>query len=499
MNIIKYIFILNLSVFSQILYAQSWEWAVQKGGTIGTDAGTDKWGNVYFTTTGDGPYGQYTFQTSTGAILAKHSSDGELIWANPLGNVNIMALTIDGKGNCYITGSALPFGPTTLFGTNSSKSVSQTGNGDALLAKYDSAGHIIWAITWGFNYSADIGQAITNDIEGNVYVAGLNSEETSSSTITNAFLRKYDPLGNLIWDNNTNWKGGVNPRAVTVDDRGNCWVTGALGDSAYFDNILLTPPYQKNLTTFLAKYNTAGNVTFARTLGTNMDEGNAIDIDKQNNLFITGLFSSPSNFDAFTLNSGNGGAFIIKLDTSGAVLAANCAPDSYGFDIDSDENGDLFMVGQFTGQFNFSSSTVTALSTIKPWETYVAKLNSHCIPVWLLSTTGPAQGSNGAKAVATDFAGNAFITGAFGYSTLFGQTNLNSNNGEIYIAKISNELTATDLKNFRTSLNWSIYPVPTGSELFVQVDNGNYSPVIINVANVMNQIVFQQQYIVLAP
>ncbi|MEK7263262.1 MAG: SBBP repeat-containing protein [Bacteroidota bacterium] len=114
-------------------------------------------------------------------------------------------IATDENGNCYVTGyfnsSTITFGSVMLTNTDNS------GSSDMYLVKYDSSGNVLWANCAG-GYSADYGNSIATDGNGNCYVTGYFWSPTitfGSVTLINAnsfsdmFVVKYDSNGNVVW------------------------------------------------------------------------------------------------------------------------------------------------------------------------------------------------------------------------------------------------------------------------------------------------------------
>jgi hypothetical protein len=106
-------------------------------------------------------------------FVAKYDSDGALLWARRAGGTEgdgASGIAVDGAGNSYVVGAfggAATFGPeepnqTTLF---------SAGQSDMFVAKYDSAGMLLWATRSG-GPEGDSGDGIAMDGARNVYVTG---------------------------------------------------------------------------------------------------------------------------------------------------------------------------------------------------------------------------------------------------------------------------------------------------------------------------------------
>jgi hypothetical protein len=483
-------------------YGQDWEWALQKGGSEGIDIAQDKWNNFYLIAQGNTPYGQFNLQTNTSGILAKHRNNGELLWANALGNVELRSLSVDKFSNCYVTGVSRAIGMNILYGTaNSSQTVTESGNSDALLAKYDSTGKIIWALTWGFNKSMDAGHAIANDNEGNIYIAGINREETNFATYTNAFVRKYDFNGNLIWENNNNWKGDVYPRSIAVDSRGYCYVTGNYQDSGYFDNYIIAPN-QKNHTIFLARYDINGQVLWAKKLGTNVDDCYAVCLGNES-VYLAGKYTSPSTFESVSFNNGQTGSFVLKLDQNGNVKNGNSAVNSIGFDLTFSENmNKVVLTGQFKEMMQFTlNGNANQITTSKECEAFVAALDTNLILLWLMKSAGPGKSNTWSRSVAVDLDGNAAITGGFNGTAQFDLIHLTSpstNNGinnesDIFLAKTNSRDILTDQSELNYP-NFNLYPVPSSGRIVLEINSMKASNVRVFITSIENQAVYQRSF-----
>jgi hypothetical protein len=112
---------------------------------------------------------------NTNAFIAKYGANGNVLWAKSAGGNVIdegQSTSTDGNGNVFITGYFSS--PTITFG---SILLTNAGNDNVFIAKYDSLGNVIWAKSAGGS-SIDEGQSISTDGNGNVYVSGWFSSPT---------------------------------------------------------------------------------------------------------------------------------------------------------------------------------------------------------------------------------------------------------------------------------------------------------------------------------
>src|SRR6185437_13738250 len=181
-------FVLIYLILSAPVHAQgsmSFNWTHTLGGS-GTDQGnaigTDASGNVYVagSTNSVGAGGQ-------DVLLMKYDRSGNLLWAKTWGGANDdlgYGVLVDPNGYEYVVGGTYSFG---------------AGSYDVLLLKFDSAGNVIWARTWGGG-SFDVGYDISFDQNGNLAIAA-ESYTYANCTV----LLKFSPDGAFISANT--WKG----------------------------------------------------------------------------------------------------------------------------------------------------------------------------------------------------------------------------------------------------------------------------------------------------
>ncbi len=349
-------------------------------------------------------------------------------WAkNAIGSSSELGfgITTDGLGNIYIVGefssSNSTFGSYTL--TNS-------GNRDMFLVKYDPFGNVIWAKSAG-GTEDDAGISICTDTEGNIYCTGyfyspsitFGSTTLNNLGMANVFIVKYDPTGNVVWAKGAGGNNQDIGRSITTDGVGNIYVTGGFTSATItFGNITLTKvnnPYDYQ-DIFIAKYNSNGNVIWAKSAGSlYSDQGFGITTDKENNIFLTGSFMGPSiTFGNFTLNCPEGSycPFITKYDPSGNVKWAKSATNNFGRDesygITTDTDGNAYITGKFSSySITFGSITLANSSLNGGTDLFIVKYNESGDVLWAKSAGGSSDDES--QSVITDSLRNVYITGQF--------------------------------------------------------------------------------------
>jgi hypothetical protein len=311
-------------------------WIKSYGGSDaeeGTGVGVDQAGNVYLTgyfSSSSIDFGGGPLSTAGGydIFIAKFSTGGNHVWSKNIGGTDYergLAISTDASGNSYFTGyyqsASVTFGATTL--TNA-------GTGyNLFVSKINSDGIISWA-KQATSASNDIqGAGISNDQNGNCYVAGSFDGATAAietSTLTNnhpgydnVFTAKYDASGNFQWAANpVSGPEGNQAYCLAADPAGNCYLSGwYTSPSLTFGSIVLnSSAFGDNI--FVAKYNTNGIVQNAYSFagsGMSGGYGNAIASDSVGNVYLTGYFEGTNMiFGSTTLtNTGSYDVYWTKL------------------------------------------------------------------------------------------------------------------------------------------------------------------------------------------
>jgi hypothetical protein len=316
--------------------------------------------------------GSYTL-TNAGyedMYLVKYDANGNVLWATNGGGTEgdiANSVMTDASGNLYVAGffgsPAITFGSYTL--TNS-------GGGDVFLVKYDVNGNVLWAKSAiGTGYEGAYSIAV--DASGNPYLAGCFGSSTitfGSYTLTNAgdlnvFLVKYDDNGNVLWAKSAEGTYYDFAYYVAVDASGNPYLAGYFqSDTITFGSYTLTSAGIEDI--FLTKYDSDGNVLWAASAGgTDIDVAYSVAMDASENPYLAGCFLSTTiTFGSYTLtNSGSADIFLVKYDADGNVLWATSAggiesDGAYSVAMDPSENP--YVAGWFISPtITFGSYTLT--------------------------------------------------------------------------------------------------------------------------------------------
>jgi hypothetical protein len=350
-------------------------------------------------------------------------------------------IAVDIGGNSFITGY---FQGTASVGTY--QMISHGGQ-DIFVAKFGPDGNCLWVNNSG-GPDFDAGSSISVDKKGNCYVTGYFIGDVTFGTYhltsyggQDIFIVKYDPNGNCLWARHAGSKtNGMWPdegQGISTDNKGNCYVTGSFSDTATFGTIHLAGQGYNDI--FISKYNTDGNILWAKLAGGKLDdEGCCISSDANGNSFLSGYFQGVATFDTLTLNTfGSDDIFIARYDSNGNCLWAKQAggtkyESSNGICVD--EQGSLYITGYFSSDIATFGDIQLTNSTTNNSDIFLSKYdyNGNCI--WAKSAGGPLIDYG--FGVAVDSNKNSFVTGAFEGTAVFDTIKLNSNGSyDIFIAK----------------------------------------------------------------
>ena len=376
-------------------------------------------------------------------------------WARTASTVNYSAgrgIITDRYENTYITGHFLQnmiLGADTLL---------HVWDNDVFLVKFDSAGNVLWARSMGSESFDNIGNPSIDDA-GNIFVSGFfygwnliigtdtlsNSNQNPVIPISDIYIVKYDPNGNVLWAKTAGGTGSDLGNPTATDCSGNLYIAGSFsGPTISFDSITLYKVGSANRSLFLTKYDKNGNVLWARAAGGDDVAGfQRMATDLNDNIYLTGSFCGQTiTFGTTTLhNSGSSfdDIFLVKYNPSGNVVWAQSfggVSFDVGLNVATDRSGNVYITGIFSDSTLSLGSFV--LYNAGEINGYVAKLDPTGNVLWAKSLGGIFRDEPCGLFV--DETGGVYITVDFrSPSITFGNTthyNLNPvNAGDLFIAK----------------------------------------------------------------
>ncbi len=349
---------------------------------ISWDVAVDGDGNAYITGYTAGDFSGPTAGAGD-SFLAKYNPTGTLLWMRQIGTASTdsaSGIAVGNAGHVYITGS-----------TSGSLGGPSAGNVDAFLAKYDAAGSLLWVRQVG-TAAGDYANAVALDGDGHAYITGetRGSLGGPSSGNVDAFLAKYDSAGTLLWVRQSGTAATdsiATGMAVAVDSGGNAYITG-------WTNANLGGPNAGDADIFLTKFNSAGTLLWIRQAGTaGTDIAQGVAVDGAGNVYITGSTSGSLGGP----NAGDYDSFLAKYSPSGTLLwlRQNGSAGSEGtFDLAVDDAGNAYITGYTSG--NLVGGNAGAVGTI---DLFLAKYDVAGNLLWMRQTGTEGQDAAYAVAV----------------------------------------------------------------------------------------------------
>ena len=411
---------------------------------------------------------------SADAFVVKYDSSGTPQWARRLGGTDAdytSSVSTDSSGNVIVVG--LYSSSVNIYaadGSTVSFTLSNSGNNDVFVVKYNSSGTPLWARRMG-GTTTDIALSASTDSSGNIIVAGyyasnpLNIFAANGSTVSftlsnsgsqDAFVVKYDPNGTPLWARRIGATGQDVANSVSTDSSGNIVVTGYYASNplniyaANGSTVSFTLTNTGSYNTFVVKYDSSGTPLWARRLGgTLSDFAQSVSTDSSGNVIVVGQYSSTTlNIFAangstvlFTLaNSGNNDAFVVKYDSSGTWQWARRIGGTFSDvanEVSTDSSGNVIVAGQHSSNpldiFAENGSTVSfSLSNSGNNDVFVVKYDSSGTPLWARRMGGTT--TDIALSASTDSSGNIIVAGYYASNPL----NIFAANGSTVSFTLSN-------------------------------------------------------------
>ena len=224
------------------------------------------------------------------------------------------------------------------------------------------------------------------------------------------------------WGRMGNSNAGASCRHIVTDAYGNSLIAGNFnGNYIVFgaDTIYNGGLTNVGLGNYLVKYNTAGNVMWAKSINDSTLDIEGMTSDAVGNIYICGgISASPFilGTDTLVIGPGSGSSYIAKLDPSGNIIWARTPPGSDScrtivFAIAVDNAGNVFMEGSFGADWLvFGADTLRSPPpALYSYNTFIGKFDASGNALWgRQSSTGTASGNGIVK---TDYYGNVFISG----------------------------------------------------------------------------------------
>ena len=272
----------------------------------------------------------------------------------------------------------------------------------------------------------------TIDMDGGAGVYDMTGGAPSQYGI---YISKLDANGNFVWAKQIPTLVEFAQIELKVDKDGNVYVASELMNPADMDPgpgvLMMKPTGFKDA--FVIKLNTNGDLIWVKQFGGPGDTGaesTILELDKDNNVIVCGLFNNTIDFDpgpgTFNITStAHIQSFIVKLNSNGDLIWAKQfgnSPVVYSgssvIDVRCDAQGNIFTVGNFAGSCDFDpgqASYTLASNTMQ--NGFIAKLTPNGDFVWAKQLASTSSNDPYAmmtsRGIEIDGNGNVITTGWF--------------------------------------------------------------------------------------
>ena len=240
---------------------------------------------------------------------------------------------------------------------------------------------------------SDRAAALAVDGQGNVYVTGGSDGADYRSELTTI---KYGPDGQQLWLKRYTGEIGGHPikdgvgKALAMDPQGNICVTGESG------------VYPEGVDYTTIKYSPDGQELWVQRYagpGFSEDRPQALTVDGQGNIYVTGLSGQGSAYDYVTVKYSAAGEELWVRSYNGPGNGEDTAAA-----LGVDGQGNVYVTGESAG-----GGTGNDFATVK--------YSPDGTVDWVKRYSGPGSQWDGATALAVDGQGNVYVTGGLTVGT----------------------------------------------------------------------------------
>ncbi len=352
------------------------------------------------------------------------------------GGSSIRALAIDPSGNVLIGGW---YGGVVDFDLGEGVDVRESArrdvpprfhSNDMFVTKFQGDASYGWTYTVGAG-ATDTVASLAPGVDGSVLLTGSfegiidfdpsqGVDNHAGLKPVNGFITRLDSQGGYVWTRSFQGAGNVFCGSIVVDPKGNIHVVGGFDRIVDFDP---GPGVDQHVAVarrdgFVGKFESDGSHIWARIFGGfGFDYGQAIVVDHDGHVIVTGAFQGQVDFDPGPGTEWHQGLrfpedlFVTKFGPDGSYHWTRSFPVGSGGAVGVDADGAVFLTGGFSFTVDFDPTAGVDLRSPQMAEgnMFVTKLNADGSYAWTRTFDGLAYGAD----LAVDIRGNTVVTGQF--------------------------------------------------------------------------------------
>ncbi|HEX8180913.1 MAG TPA: SBBP repeat-containing protein [Pyrinomonadaceae bacterium] len=409
------------------------------GGDQALDLALDPAGNAYitgFTNSTNFPTANPVQSANAGeqdVFVTKINAAGSaIVYSTYLGGNSIdqaRGIAADAAGNAYITG----FSNSTSFPIVNAVQATDNNSQDAFVTKLNPTGSaLVYSTYLGGSESAEFGEGIAVDADGNVYTTGItfsdnfpvvNAAQGTSGGTEDAYITKINAAGSaFVYSTYVGGSDIEGAKDITVDGTGNAYIIGFTNSN---DFPTVNPAQGTNgggQDAFVTKLNAAGSAFVYSTYlgGSARDDGQQIVVDSAGNAYLTGDTESTNFPLANAVQGTNGGtsvlqdAYVTKLNAAGSAFVYSTylggSGGEIGFSIAVNAAGEAYVAGATSSLNTFPVANAIQCARNGDVDVFVTKFNA-AGSAFIYSTYLGGSGHEQGRGIALDSTGNAYVGG----------------------------------------------------------------------------------------
>lgn len=271
-----------------------------------------------------------------GAVIRKYDDSGNTQWTRQFGTASddfVSGIATDPPGNVLVVGYAAGAFPGLI----------SSGGRDVFIRKYGASGNHLWTRQFG-STANDVATGVATDSSGNSFIVGYLDRALPGQTSLggpDAFIRKFDASGNELWTRQFGTPDGDWASGVATDSSGSVFVVG------WTTGNLTNPITSGNCEAFVRKYDGSGTMLWTRQFGAGeIAFAYCVAVDPAGNVFVAGSTQgafpdtvSSGGVDAFVQKYGGSGdvlwtrqfgspardfaASVVTADSGDVLIAGN--------------------------------------------------------------------------------------------------------------------------------------------------------------------------------
>lgn len=353
----KYLFLYVLLTAPLFLEAQSWEWAVRLPYQWGSAMTTDHLGNIFVTGQTDTSLliGINT-RPDHGTFVTKFTSSGDSLWTKTFWGGRSRTIATDEAGHIFIAGEF--FDTALVWDGHEIRNARPSNRWCAFLAMLDSSGNCMW-IRGDSSMENCSGLKVAVDPPGNVYLSGAAAGIAKFGHVTlphygthsNAYLAKYNVVGDLIWVVSGTAGDGL---SLAIDKLGNIYQAGELEEDeiSFGAYTCVAEPLPGGAHGgYLVRFDSDGNAIWAKARKDGSGfSGWYVAASNDGNIFVVSPYDGTyvAAEKELYVKPGDVNLALTKYSSSGDLVAAKCVARGHFMDSDDicvDDWGNIFISG----------------------------------------------------------------------------------------------------------------------------------------------------------